>query len=94
MQTTYDQETIVQVSDEFIKALHDLMRAEMKMMIVADPEDADCWAWGICTVGDLASSTHLVFEYGGNDDKPEGMESDVMVQGSNVKLSAAALDSK
>jgi len=86
MQITYDRETIVQVSDEFVKALHDLMRAEMKMMIAAEPDTADCWTWGICTVGDLASSKHLLFEYGGDEDKPEGMEADVMVQGSNVKL--------
>lgn len=83
MKTTYDQEIIVQVSDDFIQALHDLMRAEMKMMISAEPENADCWTWGVCAVGDLASSKHLVFEYGGNEDKPKGMESDVMVQGSN-----------
>lgn len=66
----YDTEEIKPTA-RFTEALKELMRAEMEMMQIAEPETADCWTWGICEVGDLASAKGLRFEFGGEEDKPD-----------------------
>ena len=40
----YDTEEIKPTS-RFIEALKELIRAEMEMMQIAEPETADCWTW-------------------------------------------------
>jgi abortive infection bacteriophage resistance protein len=66
----YDTET-VRPTSRFIEAIKELMRAEMELMILHEPENADCWTWGICEVGDLANIKGLAFEYGGEECKPK-----------------------
>lgn len=61
----------IKPTQRFIHALKELMRAEMEMMREAEPEYADCWTWGVCEVGDLATAKGLQFEYGGEEDKPK-----------------------
>ena len=66
----YDTEEIKPTS-RYVEAIKELMRAEMEMMKMAEPETADCWTWGICEVGDLATAKGLQFEFGGEEDKPD-----------------------
>ena len=67
----YDTEYI-KPTGRFVEAIKELMRAEMEMMRNAEPEFDDCWTWGICEVGDLASAKGLQFTFGGEEDKPVG----------------------
>jgi hypothetical protein len=67
----YDTE-IVKPTERFELALKELMRAEMDLMINHEPDYKKCWTWGICEVGDIAGSNGLSFEFGGEEDKPEG----------------------
>jgi hypothetical protein len=78
----YDTEK-VEPTDRFIEAVQELMRAEMEMMRLHEPEMADCWTWGVCILGDIATRKGLNFEYGGDEDKPDYMPEnmDVMVKG-------------
>ena len=70
MKAKYDDITVT-VSRAFIAALRDLMQAEMNMMRRAEPRNAECWTWGKCTIGDLASVQGLEFEFGGDQDMPQ-----------------------
>ncbi len=74
----YDGEEIT-ITEGYIDALKNLMLEELMMMQKAHPDFADCWSWGKCTVGDLAGMKRLDFEYGGEEDKPEDMDSVVQV---------------
>lgn len=60
----YDTEEL-ELTPRYVEALKELMRAEMEMMRLHEPDTADCWTWGICEVGDLASARGLSFEFGG-----------------------------
>ncbi len=71
--------TTVTVAPGYLSALYDLMRAQMAMMQANDAQYADCWIWGCCTIKDLAYSDGIVFEYGGAEDKPDGMAGDMQV---------------
>lgn len=72
MKAKFDTEEIT-LTSRYVEALKELMRAEMEMMQINEPDMAECWTWGICSVTDLArSSSGLSFEFGGEDDKPEG----------------------
>lgn len=68
----YDKEDLV-LTERYKNALHELMLAELEMMREHEPEDAECWTWGFCKVGDIAKVNGLGFCFGGDDDKPEGM---------------------
>ena len=70
MKAKYDTEELA-VTPRYIDALKELMWAEMEMMRLDNPSNASCWAWGICEVGDLASSIGLSIEYGSEEDKPD-----------------------
>lgn len=76
----YDTEEI-KPTKRFIKAIEELLRAEIEMMRLHDIDkyDQDCWAWGICTVRDLAAVRGLEFEFGGEEDKPKGFPKDTDV---------------
>lgn len=67
----YDTEEL-KLTARFEEALKELMRAEMEMMRLHEPEDAECWTWGVCDIDDLASARGLRFEFGGEGDKPAG----------------------
>ncbi len=67
----FDQDSIKPTA-RFIEALKELLRAEMEMMKLANPENAECWAWGTCEVVDLGHSNGLRFEFGSEEDKPSG----------------------
>lgn len=67
MNAKYDTETI-KLTPRFIKALEELMAAECEMMAKAEPENAECWTWGKCEVGDLCKQKGLDFTYGGDED--------------------------
>lgn len=56
----------------FIEAIKELIWAEMEMMRLSHPEKDDCWAWGMCTIGDLQYSKFLEFKFGSEEDKPTG----------------------
>lgn len=72
MKAKYD-DTTVTVTDAFVAALRDLMRAEVEMMRRSDRRNKECWTWGKCTVSDLASARGLEFEFGGDEDMPPGI---------------------
>lgn len=74
----YDGEEIP-ITPGYIDALKSLMLEELMMMQKAQPNFADCWSWGICTVGDLAGMRRLDFEYGGEEHKPKKMVGVVQV---------------
>lgn len=74
----YDTEPLT-LTHGYIAALENLMREEISMMRQHDPELSDCWTWGICEVGDLARMGDLDFEYGGDEDKPQWLTTDVAV---------------
>ena len=78
----YDTKEI-EPTDRFIEAVQELMRAEMEMMRLNEPEYADCWTWGVCTVNDLAMGKGFEFEFGGDEHKPDYMPEnmDVLVKG-------------
>ena len=67
----YDTENL-KLTPRFIEAVKELLRAELQMMKDHEPENAECWTWGICEIGDLANARGLQFEFGGEDDKPDG----------------------
>lgn len=69
MTSKYDTEPL-KVTPRYTEALKQLMWAKMEMMRLHDPAMADCWTWGVCTVGDLATPGGLHFEYGADEDKP------------------------
>lgn len=73
MKAYYDREPI-ELTDEFVRALERLIEAQLEMMQKAEPELADCWAWGVCYVKDLAHQQGLSFQFGGEDDRPDWME--------------------
>lgn len=83
MKATYDLEEI-ELSERFLNALQELMRAKIQMMKEHDEAYADCWTWGLCTISDLATR-YLDFEYGGDDCKPDEFPEgvDVMVKVDN-----------
>jgi len=62
----------IEMTPRFEAALKELMAAECEMMQKADPENADCWVWGNCGIGDLTCADCLEFEFGGKENKPEG----------------------
>ncbi len=66
----YDTEEI-ELTPRFIEALQEVMIAELEMMGEQDHEDAECWTWGICEIGDLADGRGLSFQFGGDEDKPD-----------------------
>lgn len=70
MKVKYDDVEIC-LTPRFIAALEELMLAELGMMQEQDKFSPECWTWGICEVGDLASLKALSFEFGGEDDKPD-----------------------
>lgn len=84
MRAKYD-DTEIEVSDAYIEALHSVMATMMYMMRKAEPSRAGCWAWGQARIEDLSSCYPVSFEYGSEEDKPEGLTSatGVTVIGSN-----------
>ena len=78
MKALFDTEPI-ELTDGYLAALKNLMREEIVMMRLRVPEDADCWTWGVCHVGDIAHNS-LKFEFGGDEDKPVWLKTDVAVK--------------
>lgn len=76
--TVLCDETPVQITEEYIDALKQVMRAEIAMMR-ATSDHPECWLWGVCIVGDLGLANKLTFEYGGDEYKPYKMIDDVEV---------------
>jgi len=70
MRAKYDADT-VKLSERFVKALKEVMAAEVEMMQKQNPEFADCWYWGRCTVSDLVYLDAFAFQYGSKEDMPE-----------------------
>lgn len=66
----YDTEEI-ELTPRFIEAIQELLEAELEMMQQQKQENAECWTWGVCEIGDLADSNGLSFEFGGDDYKPD-----------------------
>jgi hypothetical protein len=78
IEARYDDKQVT-LSKQYLKALHDLMRAELVMMRAAYKENAHCWTWGKCEVGDLSLAACITFEFGGEEDRPDGMVGETMV---------------
>ncbi len=74
----WDGERKVTLTDGFIAALENLVREEIKMMAAID--GVECWSWGVVEVNDLASSSALVFTFGGDDDPPGKPEVEIIVK--------------
>jgi len=72
-QTTYDGTPKIELTEEFLHATCEHMRAYLSMMRDSMPDLADSFQWGLCRVGDLALQSGLMYEYGGFDDRPELM---------------------
>ncbi len=70
MKAKYD-DISVELTPRYVAALIEIMVAECEMMAQQDPGNSDCWTWGRCFVGDLASVNGLDFHYGGDEDKPD-----------------------
>ncbi len=70
----------VKLTSRYVDALMELMRAEIEMMKENEPQNKDCWTYGIATIEDLAYSNGISFEFGGDDDKPNTMKYDVQVK--------------
>ena len=70
----------IELSDRFLNALCELMRANLEMMRNYHEEFADCWTWGVCIISDLAYR-HIEYQYGGDEDRPDDLPKgqDVMV---------------
>lgn len=68
MKARYDDKT-VDLSEGFLCAIELLMNEMVEMMKAAEPEFADSWHWGRCTISDLSLSRFdgMTFEYGGMD---------------------------
>lgn len=71
MKTKYDTEEI-EITPRFKAALVELMKAECEMMAKNEPDNAECWTWGHCEIGDLCTYRGLQFQFGGDEDKPKG----------------------
>jgi len=71
MKAQYDTEEI-KITPRFKAALIELMKAECEMLTLNEPDNADCWTWGICEVDDLSRSSGLQFTFGGDEDKAAG----------------------
>lgn len=70
MKAKYDLEPI-ELTNRFVDALKELMAAECDMMQHNEPEFADAWTWGRCTINDLCRRDGLEFEFGGDEDLPD-----------------------
>ena len=66
MKVKLDQKDII-LSQSTLDALIQYMRCFIIDMRQNEPDNADCWDWGICTITDLANS-YPVFQYGGASD--------------------------
>lgn len=65
----YDDYEAIVVTDRYKAALIELLAAKVEMMVQSgDPES---WYYGRVTVGNLANSRNLEFEYGGKADMPD-----------------------
>lgn len=69
-----DKERKITLTPRFIAALEEVIRAELAMM-----QPSELWKWGKVTINDLASSVGLQWEFGADEDKPNGMKGDAMV---------------
>lgn len=69
VQLTWDKDTGFKASSEFIRALKNLMIAEIKMMRKNNKMDSECWFCGSVKIHDLANSGCFEFQYGGKEDK-------------------------
>lgn len=56
------------LTEEFVTAVENLLKAEIKMMRQIEPENADCWYCGAAEIRDMASSDYLVMTFGGRDE--------------------------
>lgn len=74
----YDGEYL-KLTERYKSALHELILAELEMVREHEPDNADCWTWGYCEVGDIARFNGLGFCFGGDEDKPEYMKGTTMV---------------
>ena len=63
----YDDHTI-ELTPRVVEALREYMRAVCEMMAEREPENADCWKWGRCVIGDMSNVGCLEVDFGGLDE--------------------------
>lgn len=56
------------LTKQFIEAIKNLMREEILMFRVREPESRECWVIGVCDIEDLMKSNGIKFTYGGIDE--------------------------
>ena len=69
----YFDERDIPITAGYKKALKNLIIETLLMIRKAEPDNAECWTWGQCIVGDLAHRNAISFTYGGHEDKPKYM---------------------
>ncbi|MGF1731225.1 hypothetical protein [Photobacterium kasasachensis] len=70
----------IKLTPRYIEALHELMEAELEMMKDQDKDYSECWAWGICTVGNFSKPNHLNLTFGDEESRPKGMSRNTCVR--------------
>lgn len=53
------------LTKQFIEAIKNLMREEILMFRVREPENRECWVIGVCDIEDLMDSGGMHFTFGG-----------------------------
>ena len=81
--TTWDHYTKVELSPEYIKALRNLLKAEVEMFRNTPGFDKECWYWGKALITDLGRNNGIQFTFGEKGDN---------FSGSNKRFSVFVLD--
>ncbi len=70
----------IKLTPRYIEAIHELLEAELEMMQEQDKGYRECWAWGICTVGNFSKPNNLYLTFGDEDSRPKGMSRNTCVR--------------
>ena len=67
MQANYDGKKI-KLTDRYIKAMKELLQAELEMMSNFDEDYSDCWVKGFAVINDLACASGIEFLFSSDED--------------------------
>jgi hypothetical protein len=67
MQAKYEDKKI-KLTDRYIKAVKELLQAELEMMANYDKDYSDCWVKGFAVINDLACVSGIEFIFSGDGD--------------------------
>ena len=56
------------LTEEYVTAVENLLKAEIEMMRLVHRDTADCWYCGAAKIKDMSSVGYLELSFGGRDD--------------------------